>query len=301
MPPSHSLMTITLYRRRTVLFQGKNAKGIKEYILNKLEVGCCPIYKNENRHIIRRVGKEPILGYSHQFCAAFFHTHRWEVGNRVREHQCLDERRCIISKRALDEGSFRVQPKTVVAVVKFENNEKEVVYEAKYTNCLFEQMHAEDFFKEDVEKGELKTKIAENPNGIITMYLTLQPCNESVSTEGTEGTPANKSCCDTLKKMYSNTLKKNKIKLHIKVTHSYRLSTSKKDDHDDKILGKNAVEGIKDLMDAGIKLRAMNQKDWDYLSSMTMKQPRDELDHEIRGVLHKIATTDKKKLLNPDN
>ena len=295
-PDTHPL-TITLYNNETVLFQGKNDKRIKEYILNKLEVGCFPIYENESRHIIRRVDKEPILGYEYQFCAAFFHTHEWWVGNREREHQCLDERRCIISKRAVHERSFRVQPKTVVAVVKFEN-EKQVVYEAKYTNCLFEQMHAEDFFKEDVEKEELKTKISENPNGIITMYLTLPPCNESVSIEGTEGTSANKSCCNTLKNMYDKTLK-DKIELHIKVTHPYRLSTSEAEG-DKKTLRKNAVEGIKDLMDAGIEVSAMDREDWGYLFSMTIQQPRDELDHEIRSVLHEIATTDKETLLNPD-
>ena len=267
-------MTITLYQKKTVLFQGENEKRIKEYILNKLEVGCFPIYENESRHIIRRVKKEPVLGYPYHFCAAFFHTHEWQVGDKVRKHQCLDETRCIISKRAVHEGSFRVQPKTVVAVVKFENNEKQVVYEAKYTNCLFEQMHAEDFFKEDVEKGELKTKIAENPEGTITMYLTLPPCNESVSIEGTEGTPANKSCCNTLKNMYDKTLK-DKIELHIKVTHPYRLSTSEAKGNDE-ILRKRAIEGINKLKGARIDV-----------SSMIMK-PRDELDDEIRRVLENI-------------
>ena len=281
-PDAHSL-TITLYNSETVLFQGKNEKRIKEYISSKLEVGCFPIYEKERKHIIRRVDEEPILGYPYQFCAAFFHTHEWQVGDKVRKHQCLDETRCIISKRAVHEGSFRVQPKTVVAVVKFENNEKEVVYEAKYTNCLFEQMHAEDFFKEDVEKGELKTKIAENPNGIITMYLTLPPCNESVSTKGTEGTPANKSCCDTLVNK-KETLRE--IRLHIKVTHPYQLSTSEANGNDE-ILRKRAIEGINKLKGARIDVSSMNQEDWDYLSSMIMK-PRDELDDEIRRALENI-------------
>ena len=295
-------LRVTLYNDQIVLFQGEDAENIKQLISSYYNdeayhhyFGCCPIYEKEYNHIIRRVDENPILGYPYQFCAAFFHTHRWWVGNREREHQCLDERRCIISKRALDEG-FRVQPKTAVAVVKFKNNKNKVVYEAKYTNCVSEQKHAEDFFKDDVE-GELKKKIKDNRNGTITMYLTLPPCNESVSIEGTEGTPVNKSCCDTLKKMYNKTLKKNEIKLHIKVTHPYRLSTFEAKREPFKTLGKNAMKGIEDLMVAGIGFSAMNEEDWDYLSSMTIHimKPRDELDQEIEKIVEHIRTKTKRK------
>ena len=295
-------VTITLYKNKTVLFQGEDEEKIKQLTLSHLDkeahhkyLGCCPIYENEYNHIIRRVDEEPILGYPYQFCAAFFHTHKREVGDEVKKHQCLDESRCIISKRALDEG-LKVQPKTVVAVVKFENNEG-VKYQAKYTNCVSAQKHAEDFFKDDVEaERELKKKIEDNRNGTITMYLTLPPCNESVSIEGTEGTPAKKSCCDTLKKMYNNTLKKNKIKLHIKVTHPYRLSTFEAKGEPSKTLRKNAMKGIEDLMVAGIGFSAMNEKDWDYLSSMTIHitKPRDELDQEIEKIFQHIDKTKRK-------
>ena len=297
-------LTITL-NNKTVLFEGEDAENIKQLILSHFDkeahhqyLGCCPVYESEYKHIIRRVDEEPILGYEYQFCAAFFHTHEWGFGNTKREHQCLDERRCIISKRALDEG-FKVQPKTVVAVVKFQNK-KEVVYEAKYTNCVSAQQHAEDFFKDDVEKGELKTKIDETSKGTITMYLTLQPCNESTSAEGTTGTRPNHSCCNTLKNIFE-TLKKNRknISLRIKVTHPNHLSTSKEKKHNHEELRKHAVEGIKDLMNSGIEVSAMDREDWGYLFSMTIKEqkPRDELDHDIRNVLQKIADTDKKTLL----
>ena len=305
-------LTITLCKsnksseKKTVLFQGKDVEKIKQLISSHRDkeahhhyLGCCPIYENEYKHIIRRVDEKPILGYPYQFCAAFFHTHKRGVGDEVKKHQCLDESRCIISKRALDEG-FKVQPKTVVAIVKFENNEG-VKYEAKYTNCVSAQKHAEDFFKDDVEKGELKNKIDENPKGTITMYLTLPPCNKSVSIKGTKGTPADKSCCDTLKNMYNKTLK-DKIELRIKVTHPYRLSTSEAKG-DDETLRKRAMKGIENLMDADIRFSAMNKEDWDYLSSMTMEprdelgimKPRVELDQEIERIVEHIRTKTKRK------
>ena len=269
------------------------------------EAGCCEIYENESTHTKQRLGDEPILGNLHEFCAAFYHTHEWGFGNTKREHQCLDEKRCIISKRAKEEETpnWKLQPKTVAAVVKFEN-EDHIVYEAKYTNCAnpFVKKHAEDFFKDDLNGGKLKEKIEEkeNLNGTITMYLTLQPCNESISTKETRCTRLGQSCCNTLKKI-SETLKENgkNISLHIKVTHTNRLSTSKA--KKDEQLRKNAVGGIKDLMNAGVEVSAMDGEDWGYLFSMTMNQSRDELDHEIRGVLQEIANTAKETLLNPNN
>ena len=300
-------LTVTLYDDKTVKFQGENKKKIRKLKssipgLVHCEAGCCEIYESESRHITQRVGKEPILGDPHQFCAAFYHTYEW--GNR--KHHCLDEENCIISKRVKEESKgkkkmpWNLQPITVAAFVKFKNDEGHVVYEAKYTNCRHKKKHAEDFFKEDVERGILKKKVDENPKGTITMYLTLQPCNESTSAEGTTGTWPNHSCCKTLKNIFE-TLKKNgkSISLRIKVTHPNHLSTSKEKKPNHEELRQNAVRGIKDLMNAGVQVSAMDREDWGYLFSMTVNQSRDELDHEIRGVLQKISDTAKETLPSP--
>ena len=283
------------------------------------QAGCHEIYENESAHTTQRLedNEEPILGNPHEFCAAFFHTHEWWVRNGLREHQCLDEELCIISKRAKESQPPRwtVQPKTVAAFVKFENGGGHIVYEAKYTNCFCEKKHAEDFFQKDVEEGQLNNKIEDNPNGNITMYLTLQPCNESTS--GTRGTRPDHSCCNTLKNI-SETLTENErdISLRIKVTNTNHLSTSKENGDDHEKLRQNAVEGIKNLMDEDImdediiKFSAMDEEDWDYLFSMTTEQPpterqpgnsRGKLDQEIRDILDTIHKTPIDRLLNPDN
>ena len=282
--------------------------------------GCCEIYENESTHTKQRLGDEAILGDPYQFCAAFYHTHEWWVRSRnmyrLRKHQCLDEERCIISKRAKKSKppNWKRQPKTVAAVVKFEN-EDHMEYEAKYTNCAnpFVKKHAEDFFKDDLNGGMLneKLKIEENRKGTITMYLTLQPCNESTSAEGTGGTWPDQSCCKTLKKI-SKTLKENgkDISLRIKVTNTNHLSTSKEYNDKHEELRQNAIKGIKNLMNEDIiKFSAMDEEDWHYLFSMTTGQPpterqtgnsRGELDQEIRGILHTIHKTHIDRLLNPD-
>ena len=173
--------------------------------------------------------------------------------------------------------------------------------------------HAEDFFKDDLNGGMLKEKlkIEENRNGTITMYLTLQPCNESTSKE-TRCTRLGQSCCNTLKKI-SETLKENgkNISLHIKVTHTNHLSTSKENDDDHEESRQNAVKGIKNLMDERIiEFSAMDEEDWKNLFSMITGQPptegylgtsRAELDQEIQDILQTINNTDENTLLNPDN
>ena len=296
-------LTVTLDKDKTVEFQGENKEKIDELILSipalvDCEADCFSIYESESRHIKQRVDKEPILGDPHQFCAAFYHTYEW--GNR--KHHCLDEEKCIISKRVKEKSKVKekmpwnLQPIKVAAFVKFKNDEGHVVYEAKYTNCRHKKKHAEDFFKEDVERGILKKKVDENPKGTITMYLTLQPCNESTSINGTECTPPDKSCCNTLRDVYE---KLGEIRLHIKVTHPNHLSTSKETKPNHEKLRQNAVRGIKDLMNAGVQVSAMDREDWGYLFSMTVNQSRDELDHEIRGVLQKISDTAKETLPSP--
>ena len=118
------------------------------------------------------------------------------------------------------------------------------------------------------------------------MYLTLQPCNESTSINGTEGTPPKKSCCNTLVNV-KKTLP-GEIRLHIKVTHTNRLRTSKALGGDDETLRQDAVVGIKKLMNADIEVSAMNRDDWGYLFSMMLNPARNELDNEIKDILGKI-------------
>ncbi|CAB3995802.1 predicted protein [Paramuricea clavata] len=307
---------------------------------NKCNGQCSEIYPIQNEHIKQRVG---ILGSKDQFCAAFYHVHKWGTRKRF----CLDKDNCIIAqkkkkriknfeddvkkfggkakkcvkesdqlvtelkelakkpKRSYQEANeefveraiqfaqkaekppdektleqFRktarkavyawcVQAKTVVAVVKFEKD-KNILYEARYTNCGEEQKqkHAEDFFKEDIEKGELGKKVEANPNGTITLYLTIQPCNKSTSIKGTANTPAEKTCCKTLTTIVNKILPP-EIKLCVKAANTCRLSLTKEKDPDDETLRKNAVDGIKMLMQVGVDVSGMTKEDWDYLLAMT--------------------------------
>ena len=239
------------------------------------------------------MGDEKILGSKAQFCAAFYHVHEWEhkqeVPVRTRKHYCLDEDNCIVALEAKTSSKgWYVQGKTVVAVVKFEDENGKIQYQARYTNCYkkSEQKHAEDFFKEDIENenGALREKVNTNPNGTITMYLTIQPCNMSTSIEGRPNTPANKTCCKTLKEIFTDgILRQRKIKLCVKATNLCRLSLAEEKGNDET-LRKNAVNGIKSLMKIGVIFSGMTKEDWHYLLSLTNElENREDLEvHDRR-------------------
>ncbi|CAB4044098.1 predicted protein [Paramuricea clavata] len=247
---------------------------------------CHEIYPTEDGHIKQRVGDERILESNGQFCGAFYHVHEWGT----REHYCLDETNCIIGQRATNENNWRVQAKTVVAVVKFEDENEEILYEARYTNCGEEQKHAEEFFKEDIENenGVLAQIVEDNPNGIITLYLTLQPCNQSTSILGTANTPA---CCETLTTIVNDILPP-EITLCVKAANTCRLSLIPENDPDDETLRQNAVAGIKMLMEIEhVAVIWMEKDDWHYLFSLTNElENREDLEvHEGRLDLDKCV------------
>ena len=211
-----------------------------------------------------------------------------------------------------------VQVKTVVAVVKFEDANG-ILYEARYTNCGEEQKHAEDFFKDDIEKGMLEEKVKANPKGTITLYLTLQPCNMSTSIKGRTNTPKDKTCCKTLTKIFIDILLPKKITLCVKATNTCRLSLIKETDKDDETLRQNAVAGIEMLMGIGVNVSGMTQEDWHYLLSLTNElenradlevyEGRQDLDTSVHKIFDQIqakinqATINQAKLnqakLNP--
>ena len=252
---------------------------------------CCPIYGgNQLIGHIKRQGQQQILGTVGQFCAVFYHVHEW--GNH-QQHHCLDNGNCEIGIRATNQSKFNVQPKQVIAVVKFEDNEGSILYEARYSNCEPKQMHAEDFFRYDVQHDFLAEKITENNNGgTITMYLTYQPCNKSVSLVGTACTPPDKSCCETLINIYNEILSPRNISLLIKATHLYRFEQAT---GDNGTLHENAVQGVHDLLQVdNVSLEPMMQEDWNYLFSLTTADvPQDDarrqhLDQYIQQKLESI-------------
>ncbi len=250
---------------------------------------CHEIYDSDDTHTIRRDGRRILGNEVRQFCEAFYHVHEWSG----RRHSCLDDDNCSIARRAQEHEPHKwtLQPKTVVALAKFEVDGK-INYEARYTNCHGGKKHAEDFFGIDIQKGtlsEICNTAKETGTKLITLYLTYQPCNKST-------TDREKSCCDVLKEVYSKVLQPQSISLCIKATHSYRLDQKPAKEKSDEALRKNAISGIKQLIESGVNVSSMNEEDWTYLFRLTSAnipgaddlKNRKSLDETIKGIFEKL-------------
>ena len=139
--------------------------------------------------------------------------------------------------------------------------------------------------------------VGRKKKGTITMYLTLQPCNQSttLNPEGTTGTPAYKSCCNTLIQIFENILQDNdkEIGLCVKVTHTNNLGPEQPKCKYIQ-LRENAETGIKELKESGVSVERMTDVDWEYLFGLTSASlpPRNDLDSTVGKILTDLETSD---------
>lgn len=221
----------------------------------------------DRHHICWNKPSRDFLGSVGQFCAAFYHVPAKQF--TLHCHCCPDKSQCKVGQR-IDQNGFSVHPKTVVAVIKCEDNDGTVTYEARYSNCYDDKMHAEDYFKLDVEKGILPQLIHENKVSHITMYLTFQPCHMTVT--GTNGAREDHSCCETLLTLFRDhqfPTRRNDIEICIKPAHIYKADQKLIPGEEQQNLAiLNAAEGLKMLMREGIEVIRMDETDWEYLTAM---------------------------------
>ena len=262
----------------------------------------------DDREHVCRAKEAGFLGTYAQFCAAFYHVPK----RNTLPHRCLDENQCKVGTRIGSHG-HAVHPRTVVAVVKCEDEVGMVTYEARYTNCYDDKMHAEDYFRLDVERGALGALINDNKVNTITMYITFQPCHLTVKDTG--GAREKHSCCETLLTVFcdrqSSPLhnKWHNIEICIKPTHLYKAdwTLTPVDDQRNNMI-KDASEGVKILMKNDIEVTRMEETDWKYLMGKVEDigkidlaykgSIREALDRDIGNVLSdlRIDTTLEKPL-----
>ena len=236
------------------------------------------VYK-DGKHVKEIDGNPGSIGSLGEFCGAFHHVPK-------RENGCLAQTSCIIGEK----NNINDEPKTVVALVKFEPKEGEP-FLRRYTNCYSKQKHAEEHFVHDVKANICSFGELEN----VTMYITLQPCHKSVS--DTKGTKENWSCCDILIKLKEEELKG--VKIVIKPTHLSQAGwkeNEKKEGYN--ILIKNAEEGIKKMINSGIRLEKMKVEDWEFLWSLVenSEKYKEEIQNDRRKSLDNKINEDLEKI-----
>ena len=216
-----------------------------------------------------------------EFCCNFYHVRQyfgnpWDRNLDERCLQvpmlCLDDTKCSLGEAAKATGQKTAGQKYAFAVVELRGRRKtghgsqrSVNYTKKYSNCYLKAktIHAEDFIVEDAYRGGLAAQIENCAIGEMDINITIQPCHKSQLSHGY----AAKSCSEILAQLYVNLLRPQKIGLTIKVAFLHKAHWF------EEVRGsqleteiKNAREGIRHLMNAGIHVEEMNKRDWEELA-----------------------------------
>ena len=181
------------------------------------------------------------------------------------------------------------QPKDVALLAVLQEN-GERIWISSFTNCcqcIYDmygrkvKKHAEDFLLEDATSNNKNSlgsvlkgfKRSDTKSKALTLYITYQPCHFSVANS------MEKSCTETVKKLYSEHLKPKGVILIIKPTHILKAywniknkqCMSEKETQTAKEV-QNAKHGMKILADLQIAekgkfaLAAMTKYEWYFLA-----------------------------------
>ncbi len=203
---------------------------------------------------------EKLIGGLDQLCTTFFHIMpMWELD--INEHICLHD------------DSFNCRHKNITLIVRVQDEKNNTIKAARFTNCMAQgrrPIHAEEFMVED-ESLLIK-------DSTITIYNQLQPCHHS---GGKDGTYDNRSCTEILVKWYNEKLKPKNINLEIQCGGIYKAmwkdppsKFGRRGENIYKTTSQNARDGIKLILNTGIKMTMINDDGWDFLLS----QVREKID-----------------------
>ena len=216
-----------------------------------------------------------------EFCCNFYHVRQYLGSPRDRNLDerclqvpmlCLNHTKCSLGGIIKATGQKTAGQKYAFAVVELKGRGKTgrgsqriINYTKKYSNCYLkaQTIHAEDFIVEDAYRGRLAAQIENCTSGEMVIYITIQPCHKSQLSRGY----AAKSCSEILTQLYVNLLRPHKIGLMIKVAFLHKAHWFEEARGSQlQIEIKNAGEGIRLLMNAGIHVEEMNKRDWEELA-----------------------------------
>ena len=238
---------------------------------------------NSPAHISRGQGARILnVANQEQFCSAFYHVYKQSKYKNQFEYECLVKQKytpigCRITDNA--EESLRKQPKDVALLAVLQEN-GERIWISSFTNCCQCIMygrkvkkHAEEFLLEDAASNNENSlgsilesfERSDTKSKALTLYITYQPCHKSAENS------MEKSCTETVIKLYNEHLKPKGVKLIIKPTHIlkayWKLQKCKSD-------VENAKEGMRILAKLQIEERrefvveAMTEDDWQFLADI---------------------------------
>ena len=218
------------------------------------------------------------------FCAAFYHVYKI-YGQHPVNYECLIKPRngC----RVAEFKNYKLkEPKDVALLAVLQEDDQQIIWISSFTNCcqcIYDmygrkvKKHAEDFLLEDATSNKKNSlgsvlkglKRSDTKSRALKLYVTYQPCHFSVANS------MEKSCTETVKKLYNEHLRPKGVMLIIKPTHIlkayWNIEQNKRMSEEDKKQVRNAGEGMRILADLQIKeegkfsVKAMAEDDWKLL------------------------------------
>jgi hypothetical protein len=238
-----------------------------------------------------------LLGSLSQLCAAFYHGNSWEAGVKVCLHWPADEtglaampfRQLSFDARDATRKCSKSQVVVVARLrVKRGDDEAQEIYVARYANCFRGNtdvnVHAEEFMLEDEQLAIHLAALTEEDHAELRMYMTYQPCHHSGgrvpkderAREGylSEMPVHETSCSERLLAYYAETLKPKGVALSLVLADIYKATWEEElhpSEAERRVYGNKSAaarEGMCMLMNAGVTMRGMRRRDWDFLVSL---------------------------------
>ena len=247
------------------------------------------------------------------FCAAFYHVYEHGGRSSQFEYECLNETGCRFTVCERPKVPKKQHPKDVALLAVLQGDDQQIIWISSFTNCcqcIYDmhgrnvKKHAEDFLLEDAtsnNKNSLGSVLkgfqsSDRKSRVLTLYITYQPCHESAENS------LQKSCTETVKKLYNEHLKPKGVKLIIKPTHIFKAYW---DDEENEV--RNAKHGMRRLADFQIaekgkfSVEAMTEDDWKLLMEAFGIEMQFDYEKSQRWKLDKFIDKELKDVLNKAN
>ena len=237
-------------------------------------------------------GRNPLAITKAQFCAMFYHVTQRRRGNI--NYKCLESSRCRVGKMSRQADPRFDYAASVVIYVRLTDRTGRLIFHARYGNCSEGKRrnttHAEYFMLMDDEFKEAMLLLQDQRGGSVTMFMNKQPCYKSTKHHDRMPGLTKKQCAQDLVEFYNLHCSSYGVSFTINLCQLYKVDLAPTPQFEEDIT--NGLEGMRKMIAAGIKLKAMTKASWQQLAGYAcIRLPlyqggeRQKLDQHIREFL----------------
>ena len=211
-------------------------------------------------------GRNPLAITEAQFCAMFYH-----VTDRKRDnisYKCLQMLQCRVGKiwwQMNPKGDYAA---SVVVYVRLTDCSNRLIFHSRYGNCFDgdrrNTIHGEYFMLMDDEFRQAVQLLRRARGGKIDMFMNKQPCYRSTKHHDRRPHLKKKECAQDLVDFFAAHCSSHGIKFTINLCQLHKVDRVPTPAFETDI--RNAQEGMRKMIVAGIELKAMTKGSWEQLA-----------------------------------